>query len=95
MLLHVTKAEYVGDYKVDVSFNDGRKGVADLSPALRGGVFAPLKDKDLFSKLAVDAELGTISWPNGVDLAPEYIYFQAFRGEPELQGQFQRWGYCA
>ena len=30
MLLHVTKAKYIEDYKVEVSFNNGRKGAADL-----------------------------------------------------------------
>jgi hypothetical protein len=26
-----------------------------------------------------------ITLPNGVDLAPEYIYFQAFKNEKDLQ----------
>jgi hypothetical protein len=30
--------------------------------------------------------------PNGADLAPEYVYFRAFRDEPSLQGQFVRGG---
>ena len=30
--------------------------------------------------------------PNGADLAPEYLYFRAFRDEPELQEQFMQWG---
>lgn len=79
MILHVTNAIYIGDYKVEVSFNDGRKGVADLSDALQGPVFKPLKDKAIFSQLKVDKVLETITWPNGADLAPEYIYFQAFK----------------
>ncbi|MEI8186740.1 MAG: hypothetical protein WCG19_08585 [Chlorobiaceae bacterium] len=27
------------------------------------------------------------------DLAPEYIYFQAFKGDPQLKPQFKQWGY--
>lgn len=95
MILHVTKAKYIGDYKVEVTFNDGRKGVADLQDALSGPVFKPLRDKSLFSQLKVDEELETISWPNGADLAPEYIYFKAFRKEPELRDKFRKWGYIA
>ena len=95
MILHVTKAIYIGDYKIEVSFNDGRKGVADLSDALEGPVFELLKDKAIFSQLKVDEVLETITWPNGVDLAPEYIYFQALKSkaEPELQAKFREWGY--
>ena len=81
--------------KVEVSFNNSRKGVADLSAALKGSVFEPLKNKSEFSSFTVDEELETIVWPNGADLAPEYIYFQAFKNEPELQSQFKQWGYIA
>ncbi len=93
MILHVTKADYIEDYKIEVSFNNGRKGIADLFDALRGPVFTPLKDKAFFSNFEVDNELATIVWPNGADLAPEYIYFKAFRDDPELQTQFKQWGY--
>ena len=93
MFLHVTKAKYIEDYKVEVSFNNGRKGVADLFEALRGSIFEPLKDKSIFANLKIDKELATIVWPNGADLAPEYIYFRAFSDEPDLQVQFTQWGY--
>ncbi|MEN8180548.1 MAG: DUF2442 domain-containing protein [Pseudomonadota bacterium] len=95
MFLHVTDARYIEDYKVKVTFNDGREGVADLVGALKGSVFEPLKNKSKFSAFAVDEELETIVWPNGADLAPEYIYFQAFKNEPELQTKFKEWGYIA
>ena len=93
MFLHVTNAKYIEDYKVEVSFNNGRKGVANLIGALNGPMFKPLKRKAVFSSLKLDEELETIVWPNGADLAPEYIYFQAFKNEPELQSQFKQWGY--
>ncbi len=95
MFLHVTSAKYVGDYRIEVSFNNGRKGVADLSGVLKGAPFTSLKDKSLFSSFTVDAELETIVWPNGTDLAPEYIYFSAFKDDPALQQQFKQWGYIA
>ena len=93
MFLHVKNAEYIGDYKVKVTFNDGRTGVADLSSALKGPVFEALQDKSLFSKFKVDEELETIVWPNGADIAPEYIYYLAFKDEIELEPLFRKWGY--
>jgi hypothetical protein len=95
MFLHVTDASYLEDYKVEVAFNNGRKGIADLTDALKGPMFEPLKNKTVFANLVVDEELDTIVWSNGADLAPEYIYFQAFKNEPELQQQFKDWGYLA
>jgi len=95
MFLHITNATYIEDYKVHVAFNNGREGVADLATALKGTIFEPLKNKALFSALTVDQELETIVWPNGADLAPEYVYFQAFKNEPTLQSQFKKWGYIS
>jgi hypothetical protein len=94
MFLQVTKAQYVGDYCIEVAFNDGKKGIADLSDALKGSVFEPLKNVELFSQFSVDEELETVVWKNGADLAPEYIYYQAFKNDPELQSQFKTWGYA-
>ena len=94
MFLYIKKIKYLEKYRVQVTFNNGKKGVADLSSALnKGGVFKPLKKQSEFAKLRLDRELQTIAWPNGADLAPEYVYFQVFKDEPELQEQFKEWGY--
>lgn len=93
MFLHVTRARYVRDCLIEIAFNDGKEGIADLSEELEGPVFEPLKDRTLFSRLRLDPDLETIVWPNGADLAPEFLYFQAFKGSPELAGQFRDWGY--
>jgi hypothetical protein len=58
-------------------------------------VFEPLRDVKVFGQLRVDPELDTIVWPNGADFAPEFIYFQAFKNEPDLQELFKTWGYIA
>lgn len=66
--------EYLGAYKLRLSFSDGKVGDIDLQNELWGPVFEPLKDVELFKQFRVDAELRTIVWPNGADLAPEYLY---------------------
>jgi hypothetical protein len=40
-------------------------------------MFEPLRDVAYFARVAVDAELGTIVWPNGADLAPDVLHEQA------------------
>jgi hypothetical protein len=95
MFLHITEAKHIEKYKVEVVFNNGKRGIADLSEALHGPVFEPLKNQEIFSSFVVDKELETLVWPNGADLAPEYIYFQAFKNNPELQEQFKLWSYIS
>ena len=93
MFLHLVSARYIGNYQVEVCFNDGRQGIADLSNIFTGPVFKPLKDPEMFAQLRLDKELDTLVWPNGADLAPEYLYFRAFRNEPGLEEKFRKWGY--
>ena len=93
MFLHVRQARYLGGYEVELLFNDDRLGVADLSDALRGSMFESLREPQAFAQLRVDDELQTVVWPTGADLAPEYLYFLAFRHEPALQEKFRQWGY--
>jgi hypothetical protein len=46
---------------------------------LHGEVFDPLRAPALFIQANVDPVLGTVVWPNGADLSPEFLY------EPERQ----------
>ena len=49
----------------------------ELSVEQWTGVLAPLNDPAYFSQVTVDAEAGTLVWPNDMDLAPEPLYEQA------------------
>ena len=93
MFLHVTEARYLNAYCIEVAFNNGKKGIADLVDALKGPVFESLKSPEAFASFKVDPDLETIVWENGADLAPEYIYYQTFKNEAALQTQFKEWGY--
>ncbi|PJB65744.1 MAG: DUF2442 domain-containing protein [Armatimonadetes bacterium CG_4_9_14_3_um_filter_58_7] len=50
------------------------EGDVDLSHELHGPVFEPLKDTRVFRNFAVHPEFRTLCWPNGADLAPEFLY---------------------
>jgi hypothetical protein len=71
---HVIDARYLGDYKVWLEFNDGRKGVVDLSDDLFGEPFEPLRDRERFAEFYLDYGLATIAWHTGADFAPDYLY---------------------
>jgi hypothetical protein len=47
-----------------------------------GGVFAPLLDESFFRQMAVNTELGTVTWPNGADICPCTLYESVFAAQP-------------
>jgi hypothetical protein len=73
MILHVVEATYERDYVIRLKFNDGAEGFVDLADELHGEMFAPLRDVEQFRAFTVDPELNTVVWPNGADLAPEFL----------------------
>ena len=72
MFLEVTQASYLDNYKLLITFNNGKQKTVDLQNELTGRVFAPLKQLDFFKKFKV--KYNTIEWENGADYAPEYLY---------------------
>lgn len=72
-MLHIKAAKHISDFKLWLSFDDGSSGEVDLIGTLIGPMFEPLKNIDVFAKVAIDPELETVVWPNGADLAPEYL----------------------
>jgi hypothetical protein len=71
----VVHAEYDGDYRIRLAFNDGVNGTVDFAEWLKGPVFEPLKDQAYFARFFVDG--GTVTWPNGADVAPETLHEKA------------------
>jgi Protein of unknown function (DUF2442) len=77
---HVSSVEYLGGYRLRLTFADGLVADVDLTEKLRGEVgpiFEPLRDETFFAQVSVDKELGTVVWPNGADLAPDVLHEQA------------------
>lgn len=75
----IVEAKFIENYIVDVIFDDLRQARIDLKKYLGNGIFKSLLNKKNFSQFRVDAELGTIVWPNGADIAPETLYQDAFQ----------------
>ncbi|MEX2534799.1 MAG: DUF2442 domain-containing protein [Trueperaceae bacterium] len=71
----VISAEYRGEFKIRLTFNDGMDAVVDFADWLEGPIFEAVRDPGLFRRFFVEA--GTIVWPNGADIAPETLYDRA------------------
>lgn len=71
-MLKVIDADYIKDYQLLVSFNDGTRKLCALKPYLTGEVFGELLDHDKFTQYGLTGY--TIEWANGADLAPEFLH---------------------
>lgn len=82
MIYDVISAEYKGDYRILVTFENGKGGIVDFEQFIkRGGVFEKLQDMTFFRQFSINKELGILCWDNQVDVAPEILYSVA-TGEP-------------
>ena len=60
--------------RLALTFDDGTKGVADVSQLLVGPVFGNIRESDeALARVTLDG-YGGIAWPNGADLDPWVLY---------------------
>jgi hypothetical protein len=72
--LDIVNAEYISDYKILFTFENGEKKIVNFEDMLWGEAFEALNDKNLFKQFKINKEYGTIVWPNGADVAPDGMY---------------------
>ena len=70
----VARFEILGPYTLTVAFTDGTTQEINFQPVLRGALFGPLQDLAMFNAVALDPEVGTLTWPNGADFDPATLH---------------------
>lgn len=74
-ILDVVKVKVLDDYCLWLEFDNGKSGVVDISKIVPfQGVFAPLKNKNYFSCVKINTDIGTICWENGADISPAILF---------------------
>jgi hypothetical protein len=71
----VAEVMALSGYQLQVRFLDGMEGLIDMSRLIfsdEAGVFASLRDATLFTQAHL--ELGVVTWPGEIDLAPDAMY---------------------
>lgn len=66
----IIKCLPLSDYKLDLTFVDGKNGIVDLSYLVGKGVFTKWNDYEEFSKVSINKVTKTISWTDDIDLDP-------------------------
>jgi hypothetical protein len=78
MYIDIISARYKGEYKIELTFENGRSGVVDFRKYIeKGGVFSRLADLGVFQGFEVNQELGVLTWNDEIDVAPEVLYSDA------------------
>ena len=71
----LSKVKPMPNYELEVVFNDGAHGIVEMVKLImsdKAGVFAALKDQELFYKAHL--EYGVLTWPGEIDLAPDAMH---------------------
>lgn len=78
MIPDVISGKYITDYKIELCFDNGTKGIVNFTKYLKsGGVFERFKDIEFFNNFDINKELGAITWQDEIDVAPETLYSEA------------------
>ena len=85
MLTKITHLERLGGFRLRVQFTDGSAGTHDFTTLVNepGPMLEPLRDEAYFARVFL--EFGAPTWPNGFDIAPEWL-----RREMEKAGELTR-----
>jgi len=70
----IIDCKHLPPYGLQLKFDDGLERVVDLENILEGQIYGPLRDEELFSKVVIDPEIRTVTWPNGADFDPAVLH---------------------
>ncbi|NOU22494.1 MAG: DUF2442 domain-containing protein [Methyloglobulus sp.] len=71
----ISKAAPMDNYKLQLIFTNGERGIYDCSNLLNFGVFKELGGKNYFNQVKVSD--GTVVWPHEQDICPDTLYLDA------------------
>jgi hypothetical protein len=85
MLTKLRHIERLGGFRFHIEFNDYSEGVHDFSAMTwePGPMLVPLREDAYFTRVFL--EFGALTWPNGFDIAPEWL-----RCEMSAAGELRR-----
>jgi hypothetical protein len=74
------------NYILKIEFSNGKIRKFDCTPYLNGDWFSELLDKSKFNTVRIFGR--TVEWAGGYDLAPDFLFKNAFKIKKPLAGLF-------
>jgi Protein of unknown function (DUF2442) len=78
----VKAVQATDDFKLELLFTNGERGIYDCSHFLDFGVFRELQDKAYFRRAKVLH--GTVVWPHEQDICPDTLYLASEKLEKSI-----------
>ena len=73
-IYRIIDCKHLPPYGLQLKFDDGLERVVNLENILEGQIYGPLRDEELFSKVVIDPDIRTVTWPNGADFDPTVLH---------------------
>jgi hypothetical protein len=71
----ITSVTAIQGFRVNLTFDDGICGIADLSHLAGRGVFRLWDDRSVFESVSI-GDSGELVWGNEIDLCPDTLYMK-------------------
>lgn len=73
-MIKIVKAEHIDQYRIHLTFSDGKRGEYDMATLLakETELTLPLRSPETFKDFYL--ELGALCWKNGLELNPSALY---------------------
>jgi hypothetical protein len=78
----ISEVKVLQGYCLELLFDDGARGVVDLSGLVGKGVFAIWCDRRVFEQVRIGS-FGELVWADQIDLCPDALYLKATGKELE------------
>lgn len=78
----VSQVRVLKDYCLALTFDDGIRGVVDLSALVGRGVFALWQEYGAFERVRIGSS-GELVWEDRIDLCPDSLYLKVTGKQPE------------
>ena len=78
----ISEVKVLQGYCLELAFDDGVRGIVDLSGLVGKGVFSIWSDRRIFEQVRTGS-FGELIWGDQIDLCPDALYLRATGKKPE------------